>query len=186
MRILWKLAMSTAIFVSTTALASLCGFLPGLPSAPEGFLVPIPEDLDADFPEGSDPVEILETIDHPQRVLCWTAAGLKLEDGRILAPPGVAELPLHSELLSAVTSNGVEVDLDTGRVYGLLRIWHNYCGNDRTRNHIARIDIAHLLEFLSLRGKYDGACDRVAPEGWEVRCFWAYQNQREAAKSSEK
>jgi hypothetical protein len=122
------------------------------------------------------PTEIIDELHDPQRVKGWNAKGLQLEDGRVVAMPDGVVLPEKSQLLEAATREGVEID-SAGRIFGLLRIWH-WCGNDPTRNHIARIDIARLMEFVeqsNAKKSYWRGCDTVAEDGWDVDAFYGFE-----------
>ena len=94
------------------------------------------------------PIKIVEHLKDPVPVTGWTAEGLIVADGRTIPLPGVRGLPGPSAALSAVTQAGAEVACD-GRVYGLVRI-HHWCGNDPVSEHLARVDIACMLRFLSV------------------------------------
>jgi hypothetical protein len=89
---------------------------------------------------------IIETLNSPVKVTGWTPSGLSLADGRTLPLPGMKSLPAKSEALDAATRSGVEVGRD-GRVYGLVRIGH-FCGNDPVREHVTRVDLGFMLEYL--------------------------------------
>jgi len=60
--------------------------------------------------------------------------------------PGFHKLPKTSIALREATKRGIEID-SNGRVFGLCRV-HHWCGNDPVREHIARVDLAHMLIFL--------------------------------------
>ena len=107
---------------------------------------------------------------------------MNLADGRVLKLPGIDLLPVQSIALSEATKRGVEIAND-GRVFGLVRV-HHWCGNDPIREHIARIDVAELLEFV-------GDCDSAtctshktwsgpqggsfSSAGWDVGEFGAFR-----------
>ncbi len=92
--------------------------------------------------------QIIEELNDPQRVLGWNSTGLILADGRTIPLLGIRELPPDSDVLSAAIDRGVEIAAD-GRVTGLLPCRH-WCGNDRIKHHIARVDVADLLIFLKV------------------------------------
>lgn len=93
-------------------------------------------------------LSVIETLDSPVAVAGWSTDALRLADGRTVTLPETTSLPASSPLLSEVTGRGVEVSSD-GRIYGLLRI-HHWCGNDRVKNHLARVDVALLLEYFGV------------------------------------
>lgn len=88
----------------------------------------------------------VEKLRSPVSVLGWSEKGLRLADARIVQLPGFASLPVTSPLLTEATKRGVEISED-GRMVGLIRI-HHFCGNDKVRNQIARVDLAQLLMYL--------------------------------------
>jgi hypothetical protein len=135
------------------------------------------------------PIDQIESIENPIAVHGWDENGLMLADGRHVALPGIVRLPLESESLTRAVADGVEVDSD-GRVVGLLKI-HHWCGNDRVRNHVARIDLAHLLTFLGeveFETKVKILKDMRQDEfsfsefGWNVSDYHQFLRWSEAAK----
>lgn len=97
------------------------------------------------------PIHIVQELDEPAKVEGWSAAGLRLADGRTVQLPGFSALPEDSEALRRATEHGVEVGAD-GRVTGLVDVRH-WCGNDPVREHIARVDLAYLLMYTH-EGEY--------------------------------
>ena len=88
----------------------------------------------------------IETLQNPVAVDGWTPECLSLADGRTVHLPGLRSLPSQSAALTEATKRGVEVAPD-GRVWGLVRV-HHWCGNDRVREHIARVDLSEMMTFL--------------------------------------
>jgi hypothetical protein len=130
---------------------------------------------------GKYPVtQIVDVLHEPIAVNGWNERGLVLKNGRTLALPGITELPAKSAMLPHLLSSGVELD-SQGRVFGLIRV-HHWCGCDPVRKHIARVDIARVLEFVEEvgpRGRARGArfedlCDSVGKYGWNVSCYYAF------------
>ena len=127
------------------------------------------------------PVEHIEKLNNPRHVTGWTALGLTLKDGSLLPLPGRTKLPDASPILAAAISSGVEQT--NGRVYGLIRI-HHWCGNDPVREHIARVDLSLLLEFLQLGEPKNPNPEPLFPDtsrfgqfGWNISgslqfCSW--------------
>jgi hypothetical protein len=134
------------------------------------------------------PTEIVETLDNPQSVESWTKDGLKLADGRSVSLAGVASLPATSPMLAELVKRGVEVDIQSGRVFGLLPIWH-WCGNDPVRKHVARVDIAQMLRFIdankSTKGEWLGS-DQLTDRGWNVSSYYAYERWLHSTEISAK
>ncbi len=89
---------------------------------------------------------IIDELRSPVAVTGWSDTGLLLADGRSAQLPGIGALPSSSAALIEATRWGVELG-SGGRVYGLVRV-HHWCGNDRVGEHIARVDLSHLLAFL--------------------------------------
>jgi hypothetical protein len=134
------------------------------------------------FVTGSwSPIEHVETLSDPVKVLRWTDTALVLADGRQVPLRGIAELPHDSPALTAVTSEGVEVGPD-GAVIGMLPI-HHYCGNDPVRKHIARVDVAQLLLYLGEGEPTSGhRPQRSMPFlfnqwGWNASEYFAFQGE---------
>ena len=92
------------------------------------------------------PIDKVESLNSPVAVRGWDEAGLLLTDGRRIQLPEFSQLPVPSAGLLEATKRGVEVATN-GRVYGLVRVDH-WCGNDPVGEHIARVDLSHLLTFL--------------------------------------
>src|SRR5215216_7039928 len=92
------------------------------------------------------PVRMVEKLHKPVAVTGWSDTGLHLADGRTLQLPGFRKLPAVSVALTEATKRGVEIAAN-GRVYGLVRVDH-WCGNDAVREHIARVDVADVLNFV--------------------------------------
>jgi hypothetical protein len=92
------------------------------------------------------PIDKIESLSSPMPVRGWDGAGLMLADGRHIQLPEFSGLPAQSAALSEATKRGVELGPD-GRIYGLVRV-HHWCGNDPVREHIARVDLSHMLTFL--------------------------------------
>lgn len=89
---------------------------------------------------------VVETLDDPIAVERVDDRGLVLRDGRRFEwgfdVPNAAQL----RAVQAAIEHGLELSTD-GRAIGLIRVNH-WCGNDRIRVHLARIDVRALLEFL--------------------------------------
>ena len=94
----------------------------------------------------------IEDLQHRLQVEGWTSEGIQLADGRVIPLPGIEALPSDSVALAQATRRGVELN-SYGRVIGLVRV-HHWCGNDPVRNHVARVDLAHLLMFFG-EGRFD-------------------------------
>lgn len=92
------------------------------------------------------PISQVEQLSSPMAVTGWTERNLTVADGRLVPLPGLNLLPKNSQALTMATAGGIEVDPE-GNVFGLLRI-HHWCGNDPLRNHVVRVNLAHLLMFL--------------------------------------
>lgn len=138
------------------------------------------------------PINIIERLNSPIRVIGWTSEGLQLEDGRTIALPELVSLPASSAALSEATSRGVEIAAD-GRVYGLVRIDH-WCGNDPVGEHIARIDLSLLLLFLG-EGVPAGSVALSPPQppggawgfsqwGWNESQHWSFEKWCRARAAS--
>jgi hypothetical protein len=129
--------------------------------------------------------EIVETLDQPIRVDSWDKDGLQLSDGRHVSLPGLLQLPNTSEAITQAIQRGVEID-GQSNIYGLVRI-HHWCGNDSCRNHIARVNLAHMLMFLqqgvlarplpqSLTADIPAAGSNSFSEwGWNVSDYFSFQ-----------
>jgi hypothetical protein len=119
--------------------------------------------------------DVIERPDAPESVAGYAAHGLTLADGRVIALPDMATLPASSPVLEPMIERGVDVGPD-GRVYGLLPIWHGW-GNDPIRRHLARVDVARVLEFAHGRASSGTAfdCAPVSEHGWNVSCWYAYE-----------
>lgn len=130
--------------------------------------------------------EIVETLDQAIPVNSWDKDGLQIEDGRRVSFPGFIQLPSTSEAVTQAIKSGVEIDVQ-GNIYGLVRI-HHWCGNDRCRNHVARVNLAHMLMFLQ-----QGVLSRPLPQsltadimpvgsnsfsewGWNVSDYFSFQS----------
>lgn len=133
---------------------------------------------------------VVEALRDPVAVAGWTPSGLRLGDGRTVPLPGIRVLPASSSLLAEATSRGVEVGAD-GRVVGLLRV-HHWCGNDPVREHVARVDLALLLEFLGegqpaappIPGVASAARPggRFSPYGWNISEYYEFRAWCELAR----
>jgi hypothetical protein len=124
---------------------------------------------------------VIEELRSPIAVAYWSEKGLHLTDGRTVNLPGVQGLPRQSEALAEATRRGVEVGSD-GRIHALVRV-HHWCGNDRVREHIARVDLARLLLFVGdgparftpefgISVKPGGT---FSPAGWDVGEFQEFR-----------
>jgi hypothetical protein len=122
--------------------------------------------------EGRSRRDIVEALKNPLQVTGWSAEGLLLKDGRLLKLPGTAPLPDRSRALSEAVKRGVEVGED-GRVYGLVKV-HHWCGNDPVRDHIARVDLRRMLEFLSAH-EPDYGDDCFSESGWSFNAFYGFR-----------
>lgn len=92
------------------------------------------------------PIDKFDQLQEAVAIDGWSEDGLALADGRTIMLPELTSLPKKSVALEAATKRGVDIGQD-GRVYGLVKI-HHWCGNDPVRNHIAKVDLAHMLMFL--------------------------------------
>jgi hypothetical protein len=125
---------------------------------------------------------IIEELDDGVQVTGWNAQGLLLEDGRTLPLPGILELPVHSRMLPSMIGRGVEITW-TGRVIGLIDIRH-WLPRDPIRRHIARVDIARVLQFTGeVPGDYGVAIgakgpifDDIDDRGWNGQCYQFFQD----------
>ena len=132
------------------------------------------------------PIDKIERLSSPVSVRGWDEACLLLADGRRVQLPEFARLPVKSPALSEATKRGVEIAVD-GRIYGLVRV-HHWCGNDPVREHVARVDLSHMLTFIreGERTTPPSDSDVMAHEtggqfsewGWEVGEFGRYQMNR--------
>jgi hypothetical protein len=105
----------------------------------------------------SRPLSIVETLQGPVALAGWTSDALDLADGRRVKLAGVRNIRADSLALAEVKRNG-GVEIGGGGVYGLVKVWH-WCGNDRVRRHVARVDVERLLVFL---GEADAATPGTA------------------------
>jgi len=136
-------------------------------------------------------MEIIETLRNPHVVLGWSTSGLELEDGRTISLPGIAELPESSAMLPHLLSSGVEID-PAGRVYGLIRV-HHWCGNDPVGKHLAKVDIARVLEFVGEVGSSANSrapwlremCTDVGEAGWRTECYERFTREQDDATRRE-
>jgi hypothetical protein len=99
------------------------------------------------------PIEKIEALQSPTAVKGWTEAGLLLDGGRTIQLPGFRSLPAQSDALTEVVQRGVEIATN-GRIFGLVKV-HHWCGNDPVREHIAKVDISHMLLFLRVGESLD-------------------------------
>jgi hypothetical protein len=131
----------------------------------------------------------IERLHSPINVNGWSLSGLNLADGRHIKLAGIKSLPAQSVALTEATKRGVEIASD-GRVFGLVRI-HRWCGNDPIREHIARVDLALLLEFI---GESEPLADPVkwdpirpggsfSSSGWDIGEFLGFGLWCEAVKA---
>jgi hypothetical protein len=161
MRVARNIFLAMTIFVATVAGASL------LLGVVAGWRHPVIDDLES-----------------PNEVEGWTRSGLMLSGGRLVSLEGVSSLPDESQLLAEMIKRGVEVEQETGRVFALIPIWH-WCGNDPVGRHIARVDVAQVLRFVFQEadsGKAGGDCAQVSKYGWDVSCWYAYEQWLSNAK----
>lgn len=106
---------------------------------------------------------IVETLNHPVRLLGWDPEGVTLEGGRKVPLPELSKLPpSDSPVLQSVLAGGVEVSPE-GRLFVLVKIWH-WCGNDPLREHVARVDLSRFLLFTG-EGEPARPLSRFAKEG---------------------
>lgn len=127
------------------------------------------------------PKNIIETLQSPVVVTNCYADTLQLKDGRSISVEGISNLHTNSIALSELTKRGIEATGD-GRVYGLVRI-HHWCGNDPVREHIVRVDLAKVLNFLKDNSLSDNEDDkssgnvmgRFSQWGWNISEFCSYQ-----------
>jgi hypothetical protein len=100
---------------------------------------------------------VVETLAHPVKIEGWTESGLLPEGGGELPLPGLRALPMRSASLAEATARGVEKS--GGRVYGLVRVNH-WDPDDPIREHVARVDLSRLLQFLA-----EGESSEEVPRG---------------------
>jgi hypothetical protein len=118
--------------------------------------------------------DVIESLQSPRRLSSWSLDGLHTVKGEIITLPGIEVLPEQSPILDEIVHRCVEVDPDDGRVYGLLPILHN-CGNDPVAFHLARVDVADVLRFVST----DPDCNSIGNGGWDDYCFYKYEQSME-------
>ncbi len=92
------------------------------------------------------PIAKIDSLNSAVFIRGWDERGLILANGKQIQLPEFSKLPIKSAALSEGAKRGVEIATD-GRVYGLVRITRG-CGNDPVREHIARVDLSHLLTFV--------------------------------------
>ena len=129
---------------------------------------------------------VVERLEHPTPVSSVGADGVHLSDGRFvgwgiggLVPPGLTAL-------EALTAHGVEVG-SNGRAIGLVEVWH-WCGNDSIHEHLARVDLGAVLEFMGGRATpgtdqpldFADAEGQFTPRGWDVSSWWRFELWRGA------
>jgi hypothetical protein len=131
------------------------------------------------------PIDILERLNDPRRLVTWTDSSLKLSGGVVVPLPEVRGIQWNSPVLYDLSANGIEVC--DGHAYGLVRIWH-WCGNDRVRTHIARVDVAQLLLFTQDVQATDDEVQQCiyslgrrrgltnSPWGWDISDFSAFRS----------
>jgi len=137
-------------------------------------------------------VDLIASLASPRKVRGWTASGLVLDDGEVESLPDIELLPERSTFLERILERGVEVDPDDGRVYGLIPI-HHWCGNDPVGRHIARVDVARVLEFTGEGGGSGNSIPETGRSdcgsasewawtelGWDVSCHFLYERWLEA------
>jgi hypothetical protein len=95
-------------------------------------------------------IALVDSLIEPMPVAQVSADHLILSDGERLPLPDVERLSSDSAALSAATARGVEIT-ENGRTIGLVRI-HHTDEHDHIGEHLARVDIAHLLQFLGQDG----------------------------------
>lgn len=128
------------------------------------------------------PQRIVEHLDQPIVVSGWNEEGLLTLDGQIIAVPGRIAPTSEWRVMPALIAQGVERAPD-GRVYGLVRV-HHWCGSDPVRQHVARVDIALVLEYLAFRKRSLGdAAVRFSQYGWNVSEFYCFQEWLKDRKS---
>jgi len=130
------------------------------------------------------PLRHIESLTNPTDVTGWSAAGLRLADGRVVSLPGFKQIPAEIKALSAATAHGVEID-PNGRSYGVLKIWH-WCGNDPLRTDYRRGDLNQLLAFERAGEPLDSTMPFDTREktpglgftdhGWSVSSFAKYRH----------
>jgi hypothetical protein len=128
----------------------------------------------------------VERLNAPIGVIGWNEDGLQLSDGRILQLPGFKRLPTTSSALAEATKSGVDITRE-GRVIGLITI-HHWCGNDPVREHVARVDLALMLRFLS-QGEALGPLtheymipshpSEIEQSGWEPSSYMVFETWSE-------
>lgn len=124
--------------------------------------------------------DVIETLSSPIPVLGWTQDGFISREGEIVPLPGIESLPLRFPILHEIVRHGIEIDPVEHRIFGLLTIDHHECGNDPIRQHLARVDVGGILEFL--QGYDNSYRDCASMEewkedrwGWSAGCFYAFE-----------
>lgn len=107
------------------------------------------------------PKIIVEKLNNPVEVSGWDDDGLVTDNGQHIPIPNIRKLPKTSLELSMVVAKGIEKS--DGRIIGLVRVWH-WCGNDSVGEHIVRVDIGHILEYLSI-GEFETP---INPPHWPI------------------
>src|SRR5262249_40988758 len=94
-------------------------------------------------------------------------------------------VPTNLAAIPALTSRGIEVC--EGRPIGLVKVWH-WCGNDPIRNHVARVDVGRVLEFVGGRLApgtdepldFSHGDEQFNRFGWSIDGWWAFERWRGA------
>jgi len=178
------------ILLLSSVAAGICGVLAALCWSPIEAMPP--SALGFSWARSRDSVERVDKLTNPMPTKGWVERGIVLADDRVVQLPGFRRLPGCSAALSEATRAGIEVGQD-GRIYGLVRVWH-WCGNDRVRRHIARVDLSRMLLFLDegVHGPIPAApcaypCKPVGGRfsrfGWNVSEFSAFHEWNEALDS---
>jgi hypothetical protein len=125
--------------------------------------------------------DVIEKLSSPKEVKSWSTTGFVLENGTVVSLPGIHQLPRGSDLLDEISQRGIEIQAGTGRVFGLLPIDHSsrtdpvhWCGNETIGKHIARIEVARLLEFVEQRS--ENSIYRLTRLGWSAGCYYEFQD----------
>jgi hypothetical protein len=124
---------------------------------------------------------VAEHLQAPTSVSFMAADGLHLDDGRFVEWGVGAPVPTDLAAIRALVDHGVEVASD-GRAIGLVDVWH-WCGNDSIHNHLARVDIGSVLEFLGGRRApgadqpltFEGVDAQFTERGWNVSSWRAFE-----------
>lgn len=93
------------------------------------------------------PIRQVDSLKDPVAVTGWDTDGLVLANGQRLRLPLSKDLPVPAKALAAATQHGIEIH-DSGAAFGLVEI-HHWCGNDPVRYHLAKVNLANLLAYVT-------------------------------------